>query len=483
MKHLLMKNVCDTCIASLAWWLVGHAFAFGNDSAFIGNPTHRETGLDGKDLDGEVGGHSLARWLQQLMYAVAAVTIVSGAVAERIQLPSYAACCFVTSMLTYPTITHWVWSRTGWLSVSNPDSFLGGAVDFAGGGVVHLTGGMTALIASAVLGPREGRFNPLTGAATAMTAGTSSVLTVLGTFNLWQGWLAFNMGSAALTSEGGVHAATRAGVTTTLAAVTGGSTVALIVRWRAKRWSVRATCNGILTGLVSITSGCGVVEAWASIPIGVLGGALYVATSHVVLTKLKVDDAIDAFAVHGAGGFWSLVSAGLFSCGTSCRAPSASFYPEGAFYGGGRAFAASLVCAVVICCWAGSISTLLFQAMNRLHILRVDPETEFAGTDALHYGGVELSKDVTSATVPRRPPAYTPRLAPVDPPAASPAAEELGVAGSGAHGAGVQGTGAHCRHNASARSAAGTADGRLTPTGADRPPSPSPFEEPLDENI
>ena len=154
--------------------------------------------------------------------------------------------------------------------------------------------------------------------------------------------------------------------------------------------------------------------------------------------------------------------------------------------------------------------------MNRLHILRVDPETEFAGTDALHCtgaerelwswpphraggplsglglfdayrvcsdGGVELSKDVTSATVPRRPPAYTPRLAPVDPPAASPAAAESGVAGSGAHGAGGQGTGVHCRHNASARSDAGTADGRLTPTGADRPPSPSPFEEELDENI
>ena len=126
-------------------------------------------------------------WLQSYVYATASVTIVSGAVAKRTSPVGYMSHALLTCGLTYPVVVHWVWSRDGWLSTVNPDAFLGGMVDFAGGGVVHMLGGCISLVGTIIVGPRTGRFNDQTGRPVAMP-GQSSVFMALGTFFLWVGW-------------------------------------------------------------------------------------------------------------------------------------------------------------------------------------------------------------------------------------------------------------------------------------------------------
>ncbi len=402
-KNLLMKNIMDTCISTLIWWLVGFPFAFHRGSAFMGALDTWYTRFTDAPVPGEGGTLELPRFFQQLMYAIAAATIVSGAIAERTQLRGYSCTTALMMVLIYPAIAHWVWSSDGWLSVSNPGAVLGGALDFAGGGVVHITGGVVALAAAVIIGPRDGRFNEITGRPNPMP-GQNSVLTVLGTFSLWFGWLAFNVGSAALYETGGAqaapptsaaivapivavssaHTASRVAVATMLAPGGGGITTMLLSRATTGSWDVKCTCNGILAGLVSITAGCSMVEMWAAPLIGIIGGFLFMGASHLVLTKLHADDAVDAFAVHGACGVWSLLAASLFSCGrASCGLDPGPARHPGAFYGDPRPLGANVIAACVIIGWAGVWATLLFLVMNKYDV-RGAPPPPCAPPGALH---------------------------------------------------------------------------------------------------
>lgn len=319
--------------------------------------------------------------------------------------------------LADPAVAHWVWADLGWLSVSNPNAFYGGAIDFAGGGAVHLTGGITALVGASVIGARMGRFNAVTGDPVPI-AGHSSALLVFGTFHLFAGWLAFNMGSVALHGEkGNAVAAARAVSSTMIAGCSGGLTTAILVWIKTKRWDVKASCNGVLSGLVSVTAGCGVVQQWAAAVIGVIGGLLYLGSSFLILHKLKVDDAVEASAVHGVCGVWSLLAAGLFACGKHCGQSSR---PAGAFYGNPQALVASLVAVISIVAWSSSIAAISFAALKRLRMLRVDEEAELAGID-ITFGGTE--KDPHCApSVMRRPPLYTNPVVVAAPPFDEPAA-------------------------------------------------------------
>merc|ERR1719183_1888184 len=192
-------------------------------------------------------------------------------------------------------------------------------IDFAGSGVVHLTGGCTALIAAVILGPRIGRFRDERGRRLTRPAdmgGHSVTLQVLGTFILWFGWYGFNPGSV-ITITGYENIAGLCAVNTTLAAASGAIS-ALTLRWLLSPtdvFDITAVCNGALSGLVAITAGCSTVWPYAAVIIGFVGGLIYIGVSNLLL-KLEIDDAVDAIPVHAGNGIWGCIATGLFTSPT-----------------------------------------------------------------------------------------------------------------------------------------------------------------------
>jgi len=395
-KNILLKNLLDACVGAVIWWMIGYTIAYDTSgNGFIGG-AKSVNGIRAphsflKDVAGnkeDSSGYTLAGWFFQYVFAAAAATIVSGAMAERTALTGYIVYTTVITMLIYPVVVHWVWSGEGWVSAFNSDSFNGGVQDFAGSGVVHMTGGIAAICGAKIVGPRTGRFDEKKKALP--MPGHSTTLQVMGTFILWLGWYGFNPGSSlGISATNYARDAARVVVTTTLSAAFGGLTVCLLEKLVGdKTWSVQAVCNGILAGLVSITAGCSVLFPWAAALAGFLGGLVYFGASKLVLNVLKIDDPLDAFAVHGACGFWGVFVTGLLS------APEYAYGAgKGAFYGSGDALAAAICCLLAIIAWVGGMSTFMFLILKKTGILRVSAEIEAAGMDVSKHGGNAYHSD------------------------------------------------------------------------------------------
>jgi len=387
-KNILMKNLLDACIGALVWWAWGYAVAYdGTESGFIG------TGENGMSFfhikyneaaySGDDNTMAYANWWFQYVFCAAAATIVSGAMAERTTLVAYLVYTVIISGLIYPVVVHWSWHGNGWAV-----SWNGGLLDFAGSGIVHMTGGIAALIGAAVVGPRKGRFDeskkPLPMPA------HNTTFQVLGTFILWIGWYGFNPGSTLALTGGNGHTMSRCVTTTTLSAATGGLTVLFLDKCiGSKTWDVGMLCNGILAGLVSITAGTATVYPYAAIIIGFCGGCVYKMTSFVVLKVCKVDDPLDAFAVHGACGFWGVMAAALFAIKGFASA-------HGVFEGGENNWdylGAGFVFCLTDVVWTGSLSLMMFLPMKFAGILRVSAEMEEQGMDVSKHGGAAYVND------------------------------------------------------------------------------------------
>merc|ERR1740130_532026 len=246
-RNILLKNLLDACVGAFIWWAWGHGTAYphgtqghssdGDGNPFIGLPG-AATGASGwVGSDESANGADFASWWFQYVFAAAAATIVSGAMAERAQLSAYIVYTTVITGLIYPVIVHWVWDGHGWASSFNENSLLGGVIDFAGSGVVHMTGGVAAFWGALIIGPRSGRFDA-DGQPVAIR-GHSSVLQAFGTFMLWFGWYGFNPGSTlAITPTGYAATAARATVCTTLSAAFGGMTVVLVTKKLDHVWDL-----------------------------------------------------------------------------------------------------------------------------------------------------------------------------------------------------------------------------------------------------
>ena len=425
-QNILIKNLLDTSIGAMVWWAAGHAIAYAGSNPFIGTANE---GMDAffvanqeqADLapgDG-TSAHWWAAWFFQFTYASVAATIVSGAVAERAELAAYLVYSSIITLLIYPVVVHWVWSPVGWLNMTNSAAVSGGTIDLAGSGVVHLTGGVAALCGAIVIGPRRGRFvmrppaeddgagtsAPHSNPPQAVTLsrskpwlrsccsrlrqvvscshgkdivmpmpGHSIVLQALGTFILWMGWFGFNAGSTlSISGRTPSTVAARIFVTTTLSGATGGFASVLLGRFLSKgrTWDVTTMCNGILTGLVSITAGCATVPVWASVLIGTLSALVYRAASYFVLHVLQVDDPLDAFAVHGAGGLWGVLAAALFSTERYVQALVGDANAEGGVLLGGAPKRLGAAVLLIVCnvCWTALTSTALFLFLRVNNIL------------------------------------------------------------------------------------------------------------------
>eukprot|EP00897_Mesotaenium_endlicherianum_P005159 jgi/Mesen1/4671/ME000241S03711 len=399
--NIMLTNVMDAACGGISFYLFGFGFAFGvgdHNNGFIGSNHFGAHHIP--DYDPSHGVYyDWSFWLFQWAFAIAAAGITSGSIAERTQFTAYLAYSTFLTGFVYPIIAHWVWSIHGWASAFNLQSdgkaylLNVGAVDFAGSGVVHMTGGIAGLMGAIIEGPRLGRFDK--GGKAMDMRGHSATLVVLGTFLLWFGWFGFNPGSFLKISlpysdtQGNWTFVGRTAVTTTLSACTAGLTTLFGKRLLIGVWHVTDVCNGLLGGLAAITAGCAVVEPWAAIICGFVASWVLIGLN-ALSAKLKIDDPLEAAQLHGGCGAWGLIFVGLLANKEYLRQAygKPSDTPHGLFYGGGgRLLACQILLVLTIAGFVAVTMGGLFFILHKLNLLRISPDDEIAGMDATSHGG------------------------------------------------------------------------------------------------
>ena len=358
--NIIMKNLMDFSVGSLAFFLVGFGLMFGATNGLFGTTLFGLSGVEpGEDWN----------WtflIFQTVFAATAATIVSGAMAERTKFVGYLVYSFFITLLIYPIFGSWAWG-----SLLDGDGWLEGLgfLDFAGSTVVHSVGGWLALAGAIILGPRLGKYGP-DGKPKAIL-GHNMPLASLGVFILWFGWFGFNPGSTTYADGWIGYIA----VTTNLAAASG-AVAATATSWiLLKKPDGSMALNGALAGLVSITAPCDGVTPLSAILIGLVGGALVVVSVIFIDRVLKVDDPCGAVSVHGVCGAWGTLSAGLFNMDT------------GLFYGGGLGqLGVQAVGVLAAFAWAFGLGLVLFWTISKTVGLRVSPEEEMKGLDIGEHG-------------------------------------------------------------------------------------------------
>jgi len=307
---------------------------------------------------------------------------VSGGVAERVNFTGYCIFSLVMTAFIYPVVVAWTWGY-GWLVPVTSVGYM----DFAGSGIVHMAGGVGALVGAACAGPRKNRwedpgaFDP-----------HSLPLIVLGTFVLWFGWYGFNCGSTlGMESASQAFMAAQVAMNTTIAPATGGLIVFLLRYIRLRKYEIGGFCNGILAGLVSITAPCGNVECGSAFAIAIIGALVYEGAS-MLLKKVKVDDPIDAFAVHGACGAWGVLAAALFDWGAGMDhyhgwsgfdcVGGRGACAKGAWLDG---FAANVIEIVTIALWVAVWSAIVFLPLRLGGMLRAPESVQDQGMDVVKH--------------------------------------------------------------------------------------------------
>ena len=297
------------------------------------------------------------------MFAAIAPAVIIGAFAERIRFRSLLIFVVLWSTLIYSPVAHWVWGAGGWLRTL-------GAIDFAGGTVVHITAGLTALAASLVVGKRRDfglhEFKP-----------NNIPYVILGAGLLWFGWFGFNAGSALAANEIAVSALL----------VTNLSAAAAAVSWMTVDWIIKGKPSavglavGAVCGLVAITPASGYVGVPASIIIGLLAGVLSNLVANWRASRLRFDDTLDVFACHGVSGIWGSIATGLFA--SVAVNPSG---PNGLFFGNPMQFVSQIEAVVVVGAFAFVGSFVILKIINKVSPLRVSPEEEEKGCDQTQHG-------------------------------------------------------------------------------------------------
>ena len=355
-------------VVGVTWVVYGFSLAFGSDhGGVIGS--FQWIALNGVSIDRVWPGTGIpeqAFMIFQAMFAIITPALISGALAERIRFKAYCWFIVLWATLVYCPVAHWVWQSDGWL-------FKLGALDFAGGTVVHICSGFSALCAALILGKRKnyGReeFRP-----------HNLTMTLIGTALLWFGWFGFNAGSALGASGLAVNAFV---VTNTAAATAMISWV--IVEWlhRGKPTALGAA-SGAVAGLVAITPACGYVNATAALVIGALV-SVFCYLAIMMKGKLGYDDSLDVFGIHGVGGLWGAIATGLFA--TAAVNPAVTDF--GLFYGGGFALLGKQMVAILsVVGFAVVVTFIILKLIGLFTPLRVEIEEEETGLDLSQHGEI-----------------------------------------------------------------------------------------------
>ncbi|MDR1778764.1 MAG: ammonium transporter [Clostridiales Family XIII bacterium] len=368
--NIVMKNIMDYAFGSIAYWLVGFSIMFGTSVAGAGILGTPDLALTGDTLDGAApdGVTPWSFFIFQTVFCATAATIVSGAMAERTKFSAYCVYSIVISALVYPIEAHWAWGG-GWLN-----NVGAGFHDFAGSTIVHMTGGVAALVGAAMLGPRIGKYSK-TGKSRAIL-GHNIPIGALGVFILWFGWFGFNGASTvAAGDDDSLIAMGHIFVTTNLSAAAGGVTVLLLTWLLYKSPDVSLTLNGVLAGLVGITAGCDAVNQVGAIIIGIISGLVVVGFIQFLDKKLHIDDPVGAVAVHGAAGAVGTILVGFLA------------QDGGLLFGGGASLLlAQVVGVLAIGVFVGIAMFITFFLIKKTIGLRVSAEEEIQGLDVSEHG-------------------------------------------------------------------------------------------------
>ena len=367
-KNLLatmMMSFAIIAIVSVLWVLYGYSISFGPDkSGIIGGLDWlglKSVGQDPSSVYATTVPH-LAFMAFQAMFAIITVALITGAVVERMKFSALLIFSALWLTLVYCPVAHWVWGSGGWLARL-------GALDFAGGTVVHVNAGVSALALALLLGPRRGyRKEPMEP--------NSITLVVLGASLLWFGWFGFNAGSA-LTAGGLASSAL-------VATNTGAAAAALtwmFLSWFHRRPSLLGAATGAVVGLVAITPAAGFVQPWVGIPIGVIASVLSYYAMLFRAKKMGVDESLDVWACHGVGGTWGALAAGIFA---SVAVNSAG--ADGLILGNAMQLARQLLGVAVVWGFAFGATWVLGKIVDVTIGLRVRATEEMVGLDISQHG-------------------------------------------------------------------------------------------------
>ena len=359
---VLMQCFMAMCLITVQWILFGYSLAFGPDvGGFIGNLEWAFLNTVGADPNPDYAAtipHT-AFMAFQLKFAIITPALIIGAFAERFSFRAFCLFTLLWATLVYDPLAHWVWGVGGFLRKM-------GALDFAGGTVVHINAGMAALAAALVLGKRVGSVSPP----------HNLPLAILGAGMLWFGWFGFNAGSA-LGANG---LAANAFVTTHVATAVAGLT------WAACDWfyhgkpTTLGMITGVVAGLVSITPACGFVTPMAAIWIGIGASLICFVAVTFVKTKFGYDDTLDAFGVHGVGGIWGALATGLWA--TKAVNPAGA---DGLFHGNPGQFLVQLQATLVTIVFSFAVSWILLKVIDALVGLRVTDHEVRIGLDLTQH--------------------------------------------------------------------------------------------------
>jgi Amt family ammonium transporter len=367
------KSYASIAIVSIQWILIGYTLCFGKDiGGFIGNL--QWLGLKGvgfaPNADYAATIPQQVFVLFQLMFAIITPALISGAVVERVNFLAFSIFILFWSTLVYDPIAHWMWGVGGFIRNL-------GALDFAGGNVVHISSGVSALVAALMLGKRK-KLETVTPHHIPMT--------FLGAGILWFGWFGFNAGSALAVNS----VALNAFITTNTAAAASAISWSICELIHRKKVTCLGIASGAVAGLVAITPGAGFVTPLSSLVIGLIGGTICFFSVTIIKQKFKYDDALDAFGCHGVGGMWGGIATGIFA--------STTVNPSGAnglYYGNPKLVGIQLIAILITIAYSAIMTFVILKVINKFIKIRVSDAEEQAGLDvSLHgeeaYGGLNI---------------------------------------------------------------------------------------------
>ena len=357
----LMHSFSALPLVTLQWVLIGYSLSFGESyGGIIGGLNY--VGLQGLAFEAKGTVPHLLFCAFQMMFAVITPALIAGAFAERMRFSAYAIFILLWTTLVYDPVAHWVWAEKGWLLQM-------GALDFAGGTVVHLAAGISALICALVMGKR-------TGYPHERHVPHNLTMTLTGAGILWFGWFGFNAGSAL-----GANGLAGLALVDTHVAAAAGALVWLLVEWRQRgKPTALGVASGLVAGLVGITPAAGFVAPWAAAVIGGLaGGACYAAV--VWKERLGYDDSLDAFGVHGVGGLLGALLTGVFASKALNDAGR-----DGVIAGNPAQMVPQIVGVVAVGVYSALVTYLLLKILDKTIGLRVPVPEEREGLDATEHG-------------------------------------------------------------------------------------------------
>jgi len=358
---ILMQCFIILCVISLQWVLFGYSLAFGPDfHGIIGKLSWAGLSGVGASPNADYAAtipHSVFM-IFQMMFAVITPALIIGAYAERVKFPAFLLFTVLWATFVYDPLAHWVWGTGGWLKSL-------GALDFAGGIVVHVSSGISALVMALMLGKRLGyNHKPIRP--------HNLPFTVLGGALLWFGWFGFNAGSA-LAADG---IAANAFITTNTATAAAGLTWALIEWWHNGTPTILGTVTGAVAGLVAITPACGFVNPMNAMIIGMMVAVICYLAVSVIKGKLGYDDSLDAFGVHGVGGTVGTIATGIFAQKAINAAGS-----DGLLFGNAHQLLVQGLMLIVTVAFAAIMTFIIFKIVDALIGMRVEEKNEIVGLD------------------------------------------------------------------------------------------------------